>query len=258
MRNILLVLEYDGTAYHGFQRQTYLRTVQATVEAALSQHARQDIRLQAASRTDSGVHACAQVVNFFTSNPVPIERVCTAISSLLPPDISAWRAAEVSPDFNARRCASSKAYTYLTCDRAPRPALLARFCRYHPSPLDVEAMSKSLLPLIGQHDFLAFSAKGDERRSTSRHLFEACCWREGPLVKVRLRADGFLYRMARLIVGGLMKIGEGRWKPERLGEMLLSKQRQQASPAAPARGLFLTEVAYSCSHLSATFRKEVL
>lgn len=258
MRNILLALEYDGTAYCGFQRQSHVRTIQATVESALSRHAGEEIHLNAASRTDSGVHASSQVIDFFTANPVPIGRACEAINSLLPLDIGAWQAMEVHPDFHARRCASSKVYHYLIHDGSPRPAILGRFCSYHPTPLDVEAMDKSLIPLIGQHDFLAFSAKGDERKTTVCHLIEGRCWREGPLVKVRLRAPGFLYRMVRLIVGGLTKVGEGRWKPERLGEILVSRRRSEAPPAALARGLFLTEVAYACDHLNATFRKEVL
>ena len=257
MRNLLLALEYDGTAFHGFQRQPVVRTVQATVESALQKQTAQDVRLLAASRTDSGVHAAAQVVNFFTSNPLPVERACAAMNSLLPSDVAAWQAMEVPADFNARRCVSSKVYTYYILDGAPRPALLSRFCCYHPFPLDVEAMAAGIVPLLGQHDFIAFSAKGDQERATVCHLHEAHCRRQGSLVKVSLRADRFLYRMARLIVGGLIKLGEARWKPERLGEILLARRREEAPPAAPAQGLMLTEVLYCCSHLNATFRKEV-
>lgn len=254
----MLVLEYDGTAYHGFQRQPTLPTVQATLESALSRHTGEPVRLRGASRTDAGVHATAQVVNLTTCNPVPIDRVCAAINSLLPPNIAAWLAVDVHRDFNARRCASSKAYTYLVQDGGARPGLLSRFRHYHPLPLDVEAMAASLTTLVGQHDFTAFSAKGDESPSNLCHLKEAACLREGPLVKVRLRADRFLYRMVRLIVGGLIKVGEGRWPVDRLNEILSSCNREQAPPAAPARGLFLEEVVYSCSHLQATFHKEVL
>lgn len=256
MRNILLAMEYNGTAFHGFQTQPRLRTVQATLESTLSRHTGEQIAVRGASRTDAGVHACAQVVNFLTSNPVPTERACAAVNRLLPLDVSAWQALEVAEDFNARRCASSKAYTYLIVDGVPRPAILAPFRLHHPHSLDVDSMADSLTPLTGQHDFVAFSAKGDEPVPTVRHLLEARCWREGPVVKVLLRADGFLYRMARLIVGGLLKVGEGRWKPEKMREILLSRRREQSPPAAPAHGLYLTEVVYSCPHLKATFRKE--
>lgn len=258
MRNIFLLLEYDGTAYCGFQRQVDVPTIQVVLEDALSKLLGEAVKAEGCSRTDAGVHATAQGVNFLTPHSFPIDRFCPALNGLLPRDISVWEAREVPLAFRARKCCASKTYTYSVLEGNVRPALLGRFCLHHPSPLDVEAMDKGIKNLLGRHDFVAFSAKGEGKGSSIRQALAARCWREGPLVQVMVKADGFLYRMMRLIVGSLLKVGVGSWEPGRIGLILESKDRREAGPAAPARGLYLREVEYSCEHLSGNFGRKTV
>ncbi|BEU87239.1 tRNA pseudouridine(38-40) synthase TruA [Selenomonas sp. TAMA-11512] len=245
-RNIVLRVAYDGTDYHGFQRQSPPVTAVANVlEEKLALVFNDSIELAAAGRTDSGVHAAGQVVNFFTDGRIPIERVPMAVNSLLPKDISIREAWEAGRDFSARHSVVSKAYTYrVQQGRTPDP-LAVRYAWHVRQPLDVESMQKAAAFLAGEQDFSAFRAAGGADMSPVRNMFEArieagSCG----MIEMYFHANGFLYHMVRNIVGTLVHVGQGRKSVEDFARILSSRDRQQASPTAPAAGLILEKVWY--------------
>ena len=250
------MLQYDGTAYHGFQRQPSLATVGQVVEEALRKLLKEAITVRTCSRTDAGVHATAQPVNLLTSNPIPTGRICLALNGLLPGDVAAVEALDVDEDFNARRCADDRTYIYSIRDGVCRDPFKARYSLFHPRRLDAEAMDSAIRCIEGTHDFAVFSVKDPslpETHSTVREVREARCWSDGGVVRVLVRANAFLYRMMRMLVGTLLRVGEGRIRPGRVAEILSANRRAEAGPAVPPQGLCLTEVRYSCEHLNMRF-----
>ncbi|HEY8394278.1 MAG TPA: tRNA pseudouridine(38-40) synthase TruA [Thermaerobacter sp.] len=243
-RNLRLVLAYDGSEFAGWQRQPGRRTVQAVVEEALARLLGHPVRVVAAGRTDAGVHARAQVVNFRTSRPFPTGRLVPALQGLLPPDVVAVWADEVPPGFHARYSARRKTYVYYLW-RAEVPDPLHRRWRWHiRQALDVAAMRDAARRFEGEHDFAAFKASGSPVRRTRRTLYRCQLEERGPLLRVVLEADGFLMHMARGIVGTLVEIGRGRWPPERVDTILATGDRRLTGPTAPAHGLVLWRVDY--------------
>lgn len=247
MRNIKVTIAYDGTNYYGFQEQrgTRFQTVQGVLEEKLSKLIGREIRVTGAGRTDSGVHARGQVINFDPGDwPVPPEKVKYALNSLLPDDIVALESVEVPASFHARFSAVSKSYRYTIYNgRMPSPFL--RLYSYHvPRPLDVEAMQAGARHLVGRHDFSAFRALGTPVKTTVRTLLEAGVTREGDLVFVDLKAEGFLYHMARMITGTLIRVGLGKIPPEEVAVILAGRDSLKAGPTVPARGLCLEKVEY--------------
>lgn len=247
MRNIKVVVAYDGTNYHGFQEQrgTKFQTVQGVLENRLSRLAGREIKVYGAGRTDSGVHARGQVVNFDAGDwPIPPEKVAYALNSILPRDIAAISSAEVPAEFHARFSAVAKTYCYTVYNgRVPSP--FWRLYSYHlPCPLDVEAMGEGAKKLIGRHDFAAFRALGTPVRTTVRCLMEASVRREGEIIRLGFKADGFLYHMARMICGTLIRVGLGKLPPGDVKKILEARNSLLAGPTAPARGLCLERVEY--------------
>lgn len=248
-RNIALLVAYDGTDYHGFQRQSPPVVAVANVlEEKLALVFNDSIELAAAGRTDAGVHAAGQVVNFFTDGRIPIERVPMAVNSLLPADISIRDAWEADRDFSARHSAVSKAYTYrIQAGRTPDP-LATRYAWHVREPLDVAAMRAAADLLLGEHDFSAFRATGGADMSPVRNMIasrveEASCG----MIEAYFHANGFLYHMVRNIVGTLVDVGRGRKTVTDFACILDSRDRRQASPTAPAAGLILEKVWYEMS-----------
>lgn len=247
MGNVKVTIAYDGTNYHGFQEQrgTGFKTIQGVLEERLSRLAGREIKVIGAGRTDAGVHARGQVVNFDTGGwTIPPHRVACALNGLLPRDIAALKSEEVPASFHARFSAAAKVYRYSIYNgRTPSPFL--RLYSYHvPRPLDVEAMREGAAFLAGRHDFSAFRALGTPVKTTVRTVFEAEVIREGDMVYIDLRADGFLYHMARMIAGTLIRVGLGRLPAAEVGEILASRDSLRAGPTAPARGLCLERVEY--------------
>lgn len=245
-RNIRLLLEYDGTAYHGFQDQAdpSLPTIQSTLEAAIAQICHEKVRIQAAGRTDAGVHALGQVVNFHTRASIPTDRFVPALNSVLPDDILVKRAEAVSPSFHARFDATAKTYRY-TVDNRPLPSVFTRRYAYHVSqPLDVESMEKAAAYLVGTMDFASFQTSGSSARTSVRTVYslevEAC---EG-IITFQVRANGFLYNMVRNIVGTLLEVGKGKLEAEAIPAIVAAADRKYAGPTAPAHGLCLVSVEY--------------
>ncbi len=247
-RNICLIVAYDGTDYHGFQRQTPpVVAVQNVLEENLSRVFGDAVELAAAGRTDAGVHAEGQVVNFFTDGTIPVERVPRAVNSLLPPDIIVKRAFEANRDFSALHSAREKTYRYrILTGETPDP-FLCRYTWHIRQPLDRAAMETALTAILGEHDFSSFRAAGGAPISPIRVMKRAECREDGRELVFTFAADGFLYHMVRNIVGTLADVGRGVLSPGDFSAILASKDRRQASATAPAAGLCLRRVEYDAS-----------
>lgn len=247
MRNIKVTIAYDGTNYHGFQEQcrTGLLTVQEVLEERLARLAKRKIRVIGAGRTDAGVHARGQVINFDPGEwSIPAERVAYALNSLLPEDIVALDSVEAPAAFHARFSAVAKEYRYTIYNGRKHSPFYRLYTCHVPQPLDLGAMRQGALSLMGEHDFAAFRALGTPVKTTVRSLFEAGVSGEGDLVFINLRADGFLYHMARMISGTLIRVGLGKIDAAEAAAILNSRDSQKAGPTAPARGLCLEKVLY--------------
>lgn len=245
-RNIVLKVAYDGTAYHGFQRQTPpVVAVQNILEEKLQVVFGDSIELAASGRTDAGVHAYGQVVNFFTDGRIPTDRIVRAVNSLLPSDIVVRAAGEAERDFSARHSAKSKTYIYrIQRGEVPDP-MTARYAWYIRRPLDVAAMREALGCILGTHDFSAFRASGGAPMSPVRTMYEATIGEERDgLLACRIHGSGFLYHMVRNVIGTIANVGLGVLTVDDFERILASRDRQQASATAPARGLYLLAVRY--------------
>ena len=244
-RNIRLTVSYDGTAYNGFQRQNPPQVaVQNVLEEKLAAVCGDSVELAASGRTDSGVHAMGQVVNFFTDGTIPLDRLPRAVNSILPPDIVVLEAAEADRDFSARHSAKSKIYIYrILQGYIPDPFERNYSWNIH-KELDTESMEKCLHMIEGTHDFSAFRAAGGPPVSPVRTIYEASLEKKGRIVELKFFANGFLYHMVRNLVGTLANVGMGRTSVQRFGEIMASLDRNQAGATAPARGLYLYKVNY--------------
>ena len=247
MRNIRLKLAYDGTNYHGFQRQhdTHGPTIQGTLEAVWARLVEEEVTLATAGRTDTGVHASGQVVNFMTSARIPEEKIPKAFNSMLPRDIRILQAECVPDDFNARWSAKWKRYDY-QMDNNPIPDVFTRLYASHvPIPLNVAKMQVAANFLEGRHNFKTFAAAGGVSKTFERTIYRCLVKKDHGLIIVSCVGDGFLYHMARIIVGTLMDVGKGRILPQEIPEIIASQERNRAKMIAPANGLTLAHVNYT-------------
>ncbi|WP_050749724.1 tRNA pseudouridine(38-40) synthase TruA [Selenomonas sp. oral taxon 149] len=245
-RNIALKVAYDGTNYHGFQRQTPpIRAVQNVLEAALAQVCGETVELASAGRTDAGVHAYGQVVNFFTDGRIPTERLPRAVNGLLPPDIVVSEAWEAARDFSARHSATGKAYVYRMKEcRVPDPFTRSYAWQIF-QPLDYDAMRAALHLLEGTHDYSSFRAAGGAPMSPVRTLDTIRLTAEGEgRLSLYIHGTGFLYHMVRNIVSTAVAVGTGRISKDRFAEIFAARDRRLAPPTAPAGGLYLLAVDY--------------
>lgn len=244
MANYKLVLEYDGTNYHGFQIQPNGITIQGCLESALSQIAKEPVRVIAAGRTDAGVHALYQVVNFHSNLSVPLAKLPIAINSLLPEDIRVKQAAIVSDQFHARYDAIAKTYCYYIQQGPVASVFHRHYCWHIKAELNWDNILQAGKKFEGVHDFRAFAASGSNVKSTVRNLIEFHLQVQDNWAELRFTANGFLYNMVRNMVGTLVEVGLGKRVPESIPAILASKERAYAGVTAPAAGLFLTMVYY--------------
>ncbi|OPX84395.1 MAG: tRNA pseudouridine synthase A [Pelotomaculum sp. PtaB.Bin104] len=247
MRNIKVIIAYDGTNYHGFQEQrgTKYKTIQGVIEEKLAALAKKSVQVIGAGRTDAGVHARGQVINFLADGwPVPVNRVARALNSLLPEDIVALSAEEVPVDFHARFSSIAKTYRYTIYNGKFNSPFMRQYSYHIPRELDTGAMQKAAAHLKGKHDFSSFRALGTPVKTTVRELYRAHIAREEELIYIELHANGFLYHMARLISGTLIRVGLGKISPDEVAGILASRNSHKGGPAAPARGLTLEKVYY--------------
>lgn len=244
-RNIRLLLEYDGTRYHGWQRQQNAATIQGVLEEALQRLTGEKMRLIGSGRTDAGVHALGQAANFHTTSHIPLKAFHAGLNSLLPRDIAVLEAAEAPPEFHARKSAKAKTYEYRLLNRRNRSPLSRHYGWWLADPLDLEAMIRAAGVLPGEHDFSAFKASGSDNVNPVRRVL-AAGWQDEPggWLIFTITANGFLRGMVRSLVGTLVEIGRGKAPPETLPELLQSGDRRLTGPTAPPQGLFLVEVNY--------------
>lgn len=244
MRNIKLIIEYDGTNYYGWQRQKIGNTVQQKVEEAISKVTNEEIEVIGSSRTDSGVHARGYVANFKTNARMPAEKFREAINCKLPEDISIIHSEEVTEDFHARYHSEGKTYCYTILNRVQPPALDRNFVYHVRWHLDIEAMKEACKFFEGTHDFKAFQTPGGSVKTSVRTITDLHIETDGDKIKIFVSADGFLYNMVRIIVGTLVMVGSKKITPEDIVEIIESKIRQRAGKCAPAQGLCLEKVFY--------------
>lgn len=244
MRRMLLVVQYDGTGYHGFQRQCGQMTVQERLEQTLEQVLGEAVTVSAAGRTDAGVHAIGQAVAFTTANPIPVPNLVRALNDALPGDMAVAGAEVVPEAFHPRRDALSKLYSYRILNRELPSPFICRYAWHVTEPLDLELMQAAAEKLLGEHDFAAFCASGSSAKSTVRRLSRLDVTREGDLIEIRAEANGFLYMMVRIMVGTLVEVGLGRLSAEEVGWILAGRDRTRAGPTAPPQGLCLVAVSY--------------
>lgn len=253
LRNLRFTISYDGTSYSGFQIQPRSDTVQYRLEQAVFLLTGETVKVISSGRTDAGVHAKAQVINFTTSSKIPVERWCLALNARLPRDIVAHTAEEVIPTFHSRKAAKRKTYCY-TIRSARFPDVFHRNFEYHhPTHLNVEAMREALPCLLGEHDFTSFCTVRTDKEIKVRTLYEVRMETEtdkllatDKVERIRLiiTGNGFLYNMVRIIVGTLIQIGEGKRPPSDMLRVLEARDRSQAGPTAEAMGLTLWKVDY--------------
>ncbi len=244
MRKLLLVVQYDGTEYFGFQRQPALPTIQGELEDALSQLLRRRAAITGAGRTDAGVHAIGQTVTFETDSPIPASRVTAALNALLPDAIAVVEATEVPESFHPRYDAAGKLYGYRILNRELRSPFIGRYAWHLNWELDLDVMRGAAGVLLGEHDFVAFSSSGSSVEGTVRELRRLDIERHGDLIEVRVEANGFLYMMVRRIVGTLVDAGRGLVTVDEVREVLQSLDRTRVKTMAPPQGLTLIKVMY--------------
>lgn len=247
MPNLKLQIEYDGTAYAGWQKQRPRKkqeTLQDVIERALRQILNERIRVTVAGRTDAGVHALAQVANFHTRSVIPLKKIQQGLNSLLPQDIAVKRMEMVSPDFHSRFSAKSKVYRYTILNRPHREAISRHFVCHCRFPLNLRLMQKEAKALLGRHDFTSFAASAAKERNPLKEIKRIRLSARGDYINIEIEADGFLYNMVRNIVGTLIDIGRGRFPVGSMEKILESRDRKSAGTTAPAHGLCLVKVKY--------------
>ena len=260
MRNLRLILSYDGTDLAGWQVQPGRTTVQGALASAIGRLSGENVLPQGSGRTDAGVHALAQVASFATASTIPVENWMKALNDILPPSIRVLEVTEAAPEFHARKSARAKTYRYRIYRGAVCPPFLARYVWHYPYPLEESAMVGAARVVVGEHDFTSFAAVDQERvermsasehirttniRTTNIRTIFASSWtREGEELIYTVRGNGFLHHMVRNLVGTFLLVGKGTVSLEDLRRILDARGRTAAGPTAPASGLYLVEVEY--------------
>jgi len=239
-----LLLEYDGTEYHGWQLQPDVRTLQGVLEAALATALRHPVRVAAAGRTDAGVHAMGQVVTFRSEHVVDPNVLRQTLNALTPPDMAVREVALTTDGFDARRHATARVYEYRLWTEPWRSAFWHRFTWHVPRALDLPAMRQAASRLAGEHDFSAFRASDCESESPVRQVFHSGFSAAEGLWVYRIEANAFLKHMVRAIVGTLVEVGAGRRQADTVADILASRDRRRAGRTAPPQGLILVAVRY--------------
>jgi len=242
-RNIKLTIEYDGSAYHGWQRQADDMTVQQALEDAIAGLVGLPVTLYGSGRTDAGVHALGQVANFRTTSSIPTDRFPHAINGAVARDIAVLAAEDAPDDFHARYSATGKTYRYTLLNRPIRPAVGAAFVHWVRQPLDAHRMAEAAALFVGPQDFAAFETES-KGTPTVRTVTRADIDHTGDRITYTVSANGFLYNMVRTMVGTLIEVGLGRRESADVARLLQSCDRSHAGPTAPPGGLCLLEVAY--------------
>ncbi|MBI2190500.1 MAG: tRNA pseudouridine(38-40) synthase TruA [Planctomycetes bacterium] len=243
LRNIRILIEYDGTAYSGWQVQPGCRTIQGLLAQALHAVTGENVTLVGSGRTDAGVHAEGQVAHFHTRTRIPAWQLVFALNSRLPPDIAVLQAEDVPLEFHAQFHVRSKSYRYLIWNSKVRPALHQHRWAWVRYPLDLGKMRDAASFFVGTHDFKSFASASAEK-DTIRTVKRLDLDREGHLIRLEIEANGFLYNMVRAIAGTLIEVGRGHRSVEEVPDTLQARDRRRGGPTAPACGLYLVRVDY--------------
>jgi tRNA pseudouridine38-40 synthase len=260
VRNLKLILSYDGTEFGGWQVQPGRTTVQGALASAIGRLSGENVLPQGSGRTDAGVHALAQVASFVTASAIPVENWMRALNDTLPVSIRVLEVTEAAPEFHARKSARAKTYRYRIHRGAVCPPFLARYVWHYPYPLEESAMVAAAGAVVGEHDFTSFAAVDPERvarmaieqntrtttaRTTNVRTILTSSWaREGEELIYTVRGNGFLHHMVRNLVGTFLLVGKGTVSLQELRRILEARERTAAGPTAPASGLYLVEVEY--------------
>jgi tRNA pseudouridine38-40 synthase len=248
MRNLRLVLSYDGTEFFGWQVQPEAATVQGALASAIGRVTGEKVLPQGSGRTDAGVHALGQVATFVTQSPIPPENLIVALNDILPSAIRVLQAAEAPAEFHARKSAHAKTYRYRMYRGAICSPFLARYVWHYPYPLDEDEMQEVAGLIVGEHDFASFAAvdpeRGREEVSNVRQIFNSSWERQGDEFVYSVRGNGFLHHMVRNLVGTFLLAGKGTLKASDLARILAARSRSAAGATAPASGLCLVSVEY--------------
>ncbi|MBI2899587.1 MAG: tRNA pseudouridine(38-40) synthase TruA [Planctomycetes bacterium] len=243
-RNVRIVVEYDGTAYYGWQIQKGFKTVQGELQRAVKEIVGKETLVVGAGRTDAGVHARGQVANFHTVSRLSCAKFVQALNAHLPEDIAVLSAVEVPLEFHSQFGAHEKTYEYAILNRPARTALRRTVVHRVTPPLDAAKMAEAAAHLAGTHDFRAFGSEMSKKENSTRTIREFAVTREGDLVRFRVTGDGFLYNQVRSMVGTLLEVGLGKRPPEWVRDVRDSLDRTKAGANVPAKGLTLVEVRY--------------
>ena len=245
MKNVKLILEYDGTAYAGWQKQkSTVKTIQETVEKAIFYSTGEEVSLIGASRTDAGVHAKGFVCNFNTLSTIPGDRFKYAINSKLPEDIVVKESITVDDKFHSRYNAIGKRYVYSINTSSDKPAIGRDYTYHFPTQLDIELMREGAKFAIGKHDFSAFKSSGSSIKDNVRTIHDITIEEVCEEILISFWGDGFLYNMVRNMVGTFLSVGTKKISPQTVLEIIESKDRKTAGKCVPAKGLTLYEVFY--------------
>jgi len=244
LSKFVLLIEYDGTQYHGFQWQVDLPTIQNELEQAIKRFCGQSGRVMAASRTDTGVHAKGQVASFWAKSTLDTMTTVRALNHYLPGDIAVKAAYRASDDFSVRRDALSREYHYRILNSSTRSAFSRRFALFLPRMLDIEAMNEACQLMQGEHDFASFASALDDSRSTFRNVHEAGVERKGDFTVFRIVANSFLPHQVRSTVGLLIRLGRGKISIQGFRDIMKARSLGLAGPLSPACGLCLMNVNY--------------
>ena len=241
---VRLTISYDGTNYCGWQIQKNGITVEEIINRELTDLLKEDITVIGASRTDSGVHAMANIAVFDTNTKIPAKKISFALNQRLPDDIRIQKSEQVADDFHPRYCNSTKTYEYKILNRRFPDPLNRLYTHFVYMPLDVDKMKKAAEYIVGEHDFASFCSAGSQVKTTVRTVYRLDVDKKDDIITIQISGNGFLYNMVRIIVGTLMKVGLGVYPPEHIKEIIDAKDRYAAGPKAPARGLTLVEIKY--------------
>ncbi|MGH9545750.1 MAG: tRNA pseudouridine(38-40) synthase TruA [Terriglobales bacterium] len=249
MRNLKLVLAYDGTGFSGWQVQPAAATIQGALASAIGRVTGEKVLPQGSGRTDAGVHALGQVATFVTHSPIPAENLAVALNDILPSAIRVLAAVEAPAEFHARKSALAKTYRYRMYRGAVCPPFVARYVWHYPYPLDEDQMQVAAAQVVGEHDFTSFAAVDPEREreqevSNVRQIFFSCWERQTDEFVYTVRGNGFLHHMVRNLVGTFLLAGKGTLKASDLRCILQARSRSSAGATAPASGLSLVNVEY--------------
>jgi tRNA pseudouridine38-40 synthase len=266
VRNLKLILSYDGSEFAGWQVQPGRATIQGTLASAIGRLTGEKVLPQGSGRTDAGVHALAQAATFATASPIPSGNWLKALNDILPASIRVLEVSEAAADFHARKSAQAKTYRYRMYRGAVCPPFLARYVWHYPFPLQEDGMAKAARLVVGEHDFTSFAAVDPERveriqnddhqkhggangkisseEMNVRTIFSSVWSREGDELIYTIRGNGFLHHMVRNLVGTFLLMGKGTLTPEDFRHILASRNRSAAGPTAPASGLYLVGVEY--------------